>query len=468
MKITEMQLRQNVSQLLKEEVYGTIATVYHGSKQPPEEFLKVFEDESGKVGWKTGEGSGSMYGHGLYTVWMQSSHETFKGRYGNWIYKLKVNLYGFIIFDAVICKKVYGSIISPLEQLQRLGKKHLINDFDEKQKELLSKTPVEKVRSGFQALNASKLLAGAVNGIVFFGEADGPVVLVYDPNIVTPMAYAKLENAKMNVWKKWNPEEISHSRARAAQGGTYADPTRLQDDQKIFNVDGLFKFRDPQKFLKNLNKLDIYKKTKVIIDSRMSPDLLKHLSKDDSPDIRKAVARNLKTPPDVLKILATDKDAYVKSSVAANINTPMDLLEFLTKDKSLDVRYEIALNKNSNESILDILAKDKRVAIKEMVARHKNISEETLRQLANEKNSKINLSIAMNPKTPSDILQSFVHEGNQLLKSYIVFHKNADDDTLKILTYNVSPKIRDEAKRRLANRNVKETKLRKLISLIIS
>jgi hypothetical protein len=70
MQILESQLRQHVRLLLKEEVYGTIATVYHGSKQSPEEFLKIFETGDlasyASTSWKPGKGVGSMYGHGIY------------------------------------------------------------------------------------------------------------------------------------------------------------------------------------------------------------------------------------------------------------------------------------------------------------------------------------------------------------------------------------------------------------------
>jgi hypothetical protein len=400
MKITESQLRQNVRQLLNEEVYGTIATVYHGSRQPPREFLKVFEDESGKVGWKTGKGAGSGYGHGLYTVWMQTDHETFDGGYGNWIYKFKVNLYGFIIFDAAICEKVYGSIISPLEQLERLGKKKLINNLNEITKLELSEPPIKGSPSAWPAAKVSKYLAGAVNGIVFFGFNDGPVVIIYDPNIVTPMAYAELEYAKIDVWNKWNPDEIRHSRARSAQAGTYADPKRLQSLEKNIETT-LLKLRDPEnpKNLKNIR------------------NFLSSINNDTT--IRMKVAAHPKTPKNLLRMLANDKEAGVRYEIAQNKNTPVDILEMLFKLEPAFIGKVIAQNPNANANLLQTIAYNKNTSekTKEDIAEHPNASKDLLQALAKDKSERVRLQVANNPNTSKDVLKMLYNDEDWYVRS---------------------------------------------------
>ena len=172
MSITESRLRHCIRQLLKEEVYGTLATVYHGSKQPPDEFLKIFESGGMSTNWKAGEGVGSVYGHGLYSVLDSVDNSTVEGSYGKWLYKLKVNLYGFIIFDEHICKKVYGDSIPPLEQMKLIGKENEIKFADEAERLILSRNPERLFSSGvFQQV--AEFMKGRVNGIVYHRQLNG-------------------------------------------------------------------------------------------------------------------------------------------------------------------------------------------------------------------------------------------------------------------------------------------------------
>ena len=81
--------------LLLEEVYGAQATVYHGTKTDPQILISaILRDE-----FRPGKGDGSMYGKGLYTVYDPEGTRTMSGKYGDWVIKFKVNLYGYIIFD---------------------------------------------------------------------------------------------------------------------------------------------------------------------------------------------------------------------------------------------------------------------------------------------------------------------------------------------------------------------------------
>jgi hypothetical protein len=420
MKITESQLRQSVSQLLKEEVYGTLATVYHGSHQPPEEFLKVFEDESGKVGWKVDKGSGSSYGHGLYTVWMQTDHSTFGGIYGNWIYKFKVNLYGFIIFDAAVCQKVYGSVITPLEQLERLGKKDVIQRLTDEIKNVLSKPPARDERSSEVASKVSKYLAGAVNGIVFFGGGDGPVVVIYDPNIVTPIGYAKLKDAKWGIWIDWKPEEIRHSRARAAQGGTYADPTRLQSLKIGKKID----LKIVQKILNNasfeegkkiLNKIDTLSAEQLLNSGELKKEFVKHLALSGEDSIKFKIA-----------LKSVDNE----------------ILEILSKDVKWPPRAAVAKNENTSDEIIQTLIEDPSAIVRGAIAGRDNISYELIKKFAKDADANVRFTV---------------------LK-----RKNLSDEILEILETSEETWISSEARERLRKKQMQEMKLRKLISFMIT
>ncbi len=51
--------------LLTEEVYGAQAVVYHGTEADPEDLVSALLNDE----FRPGEGGGSMYGKGLYTVY---------------------------------------------------------------------------------------------------------------------------------------------------------------------------------------------------------------------------------------------------------------------------------------------------------------------------------------------------------------------------------------------------------------
>jgi hypothetical protein len=174
--------------LLTEQVFGAQAFVYHGSPRSPDILLPALLSD------KFTPGYGDMYGKGLYTVYSpDTTQETFSGGYGDYVYKLKVNLYGFIIFDADVCQKVYGSNLSPAAQLQLLGETDAIERLgpDSDAGTTDPKKKLERVGSitSDRALKYAPVLRQYVKGIVFTGRRDGKVAVIYDPASVVPVAW---------------------------------------------------------------------------------------------------------------------------------------------------------------------------------------------------------------------------------------------------------------------------------------
>jgi hypothetical protein len=494
MQITESQLRQAVKTLLKEEVYGTIATVYHGSRQPPEEFIKVFENESGLVGWETGKGAGSMYGHGLYAVWQKTNHSTFNGSYGNWIYKFKINLYGFVIFDKEVCRRVYGSSITPLEQLKRLGKKHLINRLTEEEKNLLSEALPNQNLSSEYALRTFRSLIGNVNGIVFWGSNDGPVVIAYDPNVVTPIGYAKLIDAKQNHWKFWSSEEMTHSLSRSAQAGTFADPKRLQsspskitfkevikiapklskknlirllltiDDIRTYEIDQIKDKVIKSKILSSL--FNIKKHRHIIANKTTSPELLAKLAEDDDPAVRNNVALNDLTPQEVLMKLTADVDLNVRESVAFKSTSPEVLIK-LVGDSNSHVRKNVASNRSAPPEALEKLAEDKSQDVKQMVAWNTSTPPELLAKLADDWDPIIKNNIVWNTSTPLELLVKLASDSNQIVRQNVARNDKVPLEVLMKLAEDDNNFVKSAAKQELKNRGVQEQRLRHLLKSIL-
>jgi hypothetical protein len=456
-KITESQLRQQVKFLLKEEVYGTIATVYHGSKQPPEEFLKLFETGDGSsyasTGWLPGKGVGSAYGHGMYSVWMKTDHKTFRGDYGEWIYKLKVNLYGFIIFDETICQKVYGESITPLEQMKLIGKEQELRKASEKELEILSTPPIKGARSAGIAQGSSNFLKSRVNGIVFFGDNDGPVVLVYDPDIATPIAWTKLEitTKSLGHWTLWNASEIKQSLNRASHAGTHADTKRLQsqhlDVRKFINRESSFKKlydtlstqnkdifaleSQNSEILTQLSKdKDVQIRRHVAKNKYLPIELLIQFSKENDEGIRAAVAQNQSTPNEVFLQFVNDKKASVREILASSHKISVEALLKLAKDKNTFVRSEVAKNSKVTPQILAKLARDESKVVRHNVAFNPQVQPETLAQLSGDKEVSVRVAVATIRKTPTEVLTQLAGDENDRVRSKVANNPSTPTEAL--------------------------------------
>ena len=206
-------LFENWRKYLEEELSGKQAIVYHGSRLAPDKLLPILMGGQ----YAAGRGSGkTQYGKGIYTILdPDASSKVFKGsHYGHHIYKLKVNLDGFIIFDPDIAKEVYGdSSLSIADQLRRLGKEEVIEEIfkDVEGRDVSDHDALMQVRSReamdspleidlvdgsprgwhLKAQEYSTVLEKHVNGMAFTAGSDGRIVVIYRPELVAPIAHAE-------------------------------------------------------------------------------------------------------------------------------------------------------------------------------------------------------------------------------------------------------------------------------------
>jgi len=195
-RLTRKQLKMLVESLLLEEVYGAQAVVYHGTKADPRALVSaLLRDE-----FIPGEGGGAMYGKGLYTVYDLKGTKTERGDYGDHVVKLKVNLYGYIIFDPDIALMVYKKSLTPKEQATEFG-------YSETVIEALDRVapPRKREFTSTSALSVFKSLQYEVKGLVFTGENDGRVAVVYDPTTAVPMAWKRVTRDGYPVSEPWTP-----------------------------------------------------------------------------------------------------------------------------------------------------------------------------------------------------------------------------------------------------------------------
>jgi hypothetical protein len=200
--------------LLLEEVFGAQAFVYHGSTTPPAKFINYLINDE----FVAGKGAGSIYGKGLYAVTELTSSAVNNGMYGKYIYKLKINLHGFISFDNKVTKKIYKRNLTPSQQAAELN-------VDEDIIEVLKK--INQIpRSANEQLThreakfASKYLNGKVKGIIFTAPNDGQVVVVYDPSIIVPVSWKNIDKETEGIekWTKINMNKLRPALRRSAIG----------------------------------------------------------------------------------------------------------------------------------------------------------------------------------------------------------------------------------------------------------
>jgi len=188
--------------LLLEKVYGAQAIVYHGTKADPQALISALLKDEFEAGHRLG--AGAMYGKGLYTVYDIEGTKTESGNYGDHIIKLKVNLYGYIIFDPVIALLVYKKPLTPKQQAEEVG-------YSETVVKALGRInpPQDGDFTSDSALEVSDKLQYEVKGLVFTGRRDGKVVVVYDPTTAVPMAWKRVaitvEGKKETVNEPWTP-----------------------------------------------------------------------------------------------------------------------------------------------------------------------------------------------------------------------------------------------------------------------
>ena len=195
--------------LLTERVYGAQAVVYHGSKAPPDVFVPALLNDT----FEPGMGDGAMYGKALYCVYDLEGTQTESGKYGKYIYKFKVNLYGFICFDPDVAQLVYRRPFTPVEQAQELG-------LDETLIEQLKRIRIKSEYTSDAALPASKFLKGRVKGLIFTGSHDGRVAVVYDQTIAVPFGWKKISDKS---WTAIDKSSLKPALRRSASGDWEAE-----------------------------------------------------------------------------------------------------------------------------------------------------------------------------------------------------------------------------------------------------
>ena len=185
-----MNVMDRTLNLLQEEIYGNMATVYHRTGH--KDLINAVYDG----GFQPGDGA--YYGRGFYSTYKLSSQERDgMKRYGDLVVKFAVPLTGFFFLDwsefkkMELCKKLKSTEETYLEdQIKHYKIRNVTDEFDVEEAKRSIKMQ-RKTSSVAKWLHTYTDINMKVSGLVFTGDIDGKVLLSYETNIVIPLSYRK-------------------------------------------------------------------------------------------------------------------------------------------------------------------------------------------------------------------------------------------------------------------------------------
>jgi hypothetical protein len=183
----------NSAKVLKEAVYGNMATVFHRTSVS-DLVNKVFDS-----GFKPGDGA--MYGKGFYSTYELESQlrANMSDTYGPIVVKFACPISTFFIFDYEEFKKSpnFKKLNSPSEneflKAQFDFFKMDYSNFD------FSKKPSYTSETALWCTKNIPNFKKLCEGIVFTGSRDGKVLVSYNTNLIYPLSYSTDEG---KTWKK--------------------------------------------------------------------------------------------------------------------------------------------------------------------------------------------------------------------------------------------------------------------------
>lgn len=198
-------LRETIRQILLEEFIGSgrQAYIYHGSKSPPEEMIPILLKDK----WRPRSGNDGLY---FVTDLDASADGTSGGYYGKWLYKIKVNLYGFLITELDIAKKVYGDNFMPSDQVMLITGDEKV--YKQVKKDEIAYFEEKKIHPGIQlgAFIGDQLVGKLFKGVLF----DTGIGVVYDYEKLVPISFKKLNDKD---WTRVPMEDLRQVKSKIAK-----------------------------------------------------------------------------------------------------------------------------------------------------------------------------------------------------------------------------------------------------------
>jgi len=241
---------------LVEKIVGNTGWVYHRTKNNPEESDIITQ------GIKPSTNQSAMYGKGLYCCYdLDQQLKPNMEKYGEYILKGKIDLNGFAILDEDIYqlanpKGIFESHLKKIGTSLMEVKDRSITPYTSR---IAQRIWQNCKRNGY-------------NGIIFTGESDGKVAVIWNRRNFIPYQYSGDNGA---MWKRLNPDIASIKRSH--------DPVYDEDKETVKHRDMFKGFYDKEE-IGDLNAPSDYK----------GPIILKKVKK--SKNIYARNARKIELP----------------------------------------------------------------------------------------------------------------------------------------------------------------------------
>lgn len=169
-----------------------------------------------------------------------------------------------------------------------------------------------------------------------------------------------------------------------------------------------------------------------ILNRSKKKEVIELLANDENETLRSVVAAYPETPPEILNELVKEDSLEIHRAIAMNVKAQPELLR-VVKEKNEDnvfiLRF-IAAHPNTSVDILKELAIHEDGSTREQIAANRSTPPETLRNLAGDGYYKIRMAVGSNPMTPKDILEEWMKEGNPSIKGSLASNPSIPLDTL--------------------------------------
>ena len=335
-----------------------------------------------------GEGSGCLYGCGLYTTFaLESQFSSYMRRYGHAVIKFKVtDLDKYLIFQLSVAKQIHGENYKISDQLKKLN---IIDQFKESKQNSLQMHDERQQKEEFTGDFAydfflrNKWIQENVKGIIYRGKNDGFCLLKYQPvqdGTITMLGYAV---ADVDDTKKMNELKENKGWITSTEKAKIKDVYSLPDDQKSkynfidqFIAQNINKFsnaevddliRNRYSWLRNLaysdhvtdKIIDIYKdqiekmiiKHKKELSGNNVKELLSHAQDKNQ------IAELLQQHTDNISKLS-DKDVEKLLSSTKDKNQMVKIIIKHKKELSGNIVYRLLYWAKEIEEIAELLQKD--------------------------------------------------------------------------------------------------------------
>ena len=223
-----------------------------------------------------------------------------------------------------------------------------------------------------------------------------------------------------------------------------------RDEVKIAVIDGVnFSLELLYKVLENAS---IKVKARIGKSKNTPIEVLKEMFNTNSDRVKNAIACS--ENEEMIRSIYRSESLEIRKNIARNVKTPKDILEELSRDCSLSVRYEVSKNPSTPVDVLTKMAETEKMKVVIGVASNTSSTIEILTKLVRKSNStncEMYEMIVKNPNSTTELI-------DEIIKMYLELdsHRLSAEETSFLKETVLNKKTSKEAISRIEKSSNKE------------